>query len=579
MYATISPDILQSILIVDDSAEECWKHIATMFKDNKHSRAVQLENEFSDTHLENFPSTKAYCNRLKTLSDQLANVDSPVTNTRLVLKMISGLTDAYSGFVTYIQQHDPLPTFAAARSRLELEESTMIQRASRESRSSPQTAALMATKKPTSESQHTVAIDPDGRNANNSSNRGRNRGKRQSYDGRNSGRGGRNGGSYYGGGRGPQWQAMQNWNAWQNWAPWFIPPCPYPTARPNHTQKPQQNGILGPGPQQAAFNVNNPSPTDIESAFNTLQLSQPDPSWYMDTGATSHMTSSSGNLSSYFKLSNNHKIIVGNGHSVPIQGLGKTQLENPHPPLVLNNVLHAPNLIKNLVSVRKFTTDNKVSIEFDPFGFSVKNFQTGMPIMRCESRGDLYPITVPHSTNKVTHSSTFAALSSSIWHNRLGHPGDHILSFLKKNKLIECNNSSQLHSNFCNSCPLGKHIKLSFKTSSNKSLLPFDILHSDVWTSPVLSSLGHKYYVLFLDDYSNFCGHSLCLINLKFILFLKNYEPTSKHNFSGKSKHFNVTTVANMSLVISKTCVSKMGYIFVSLALTPPLKMVKPREK
>jgi hypothetical protein len=59
MYATVSPDILQSILVVDDSAEECWKRIATLFKDNKHSRAIQLENEFSNTHLENFPSTKA----------------------------------------------------------------------------------------------------------------------------------------------------------------------------------------------------------------------------------------------------------------------------------------------------------------------------------------------------------------------------------------------------------------------------------------------------------------------------------------------------------------------------------------
>jgi hypothetical protein len=83
-----------------------------------YSRAVQLETQFSNTNLEDFPSTKAYCTSLKTLSDQLANVDSPVTNTRLVLKMISGLTDAYSGFVTYIQQHDPLPTFANARSRL-----------------------------------------------------------------------------------------------------------------------------------------------------------------------------------------------------------------------------------------------------------------------------------------------------------------------------------------------------------------------------------------------------------------------------------------------------------------------------
>ncbi|MCH80048.1 hypothetical protein A2U01_0000810, partial [Trifolium medium] len=37
MYATVSPDILRSILVVDDSAEECWKRIAAMFNDNKHS--------------------------------------------------------------------------------------------------------------------------------------------------------------------------------------------------------------------------------------------------------------------------------------------------------------------------------------------------------------------------------------------------------------------------------------------------------------------------------------------------------------------------------------------------------------
>lgn len=78
------------------------------------------------------------------------------------------------------------------------------------------------------------------------------------------------------------------------------------------------------------------------------------------------------------------------------------------------------------------------------------------------------------------------------------------MSFLRKNKLVECNNSIKLHSHFCNSCPLGKHIKLPFTNSLNNSLLPFDILHSDVWTSPVLSSTGHKYYVLFLDNYSNF---------------------------------------------------------------------------
>jgi uncharacterized membrane protein YgcG len=458
MYATVSPDILQSILVIDDSAEACWQRIAAMFHDNKHSRAVQLENQFSNTNLEDFASTKAYYNRLKTLSDQLANVDSPVTNTRLVLKMISGLTDAYAGFVTFIQQHDPLPTFAAARSRLELEESTMLQRAARDSGNSSNPAALVA-KNQSPDITHTAETEERNRGGRS----GGNRSKKSNRGGRNSGGcGGRNGGSPFssnggpmpfsgGGGRGqnPWQQWYQNWNTWQHWAPWNDPPCPYPTShwnRPNNTPKAQQNGVLGPGPQQAAFSVNTPSPTDIENAIHTLSFAQQDPSWYMDTGATSHMTSSQGNLSSYFKLSKNNKIIVGNGHSVPIHGLGSTHIPLPNPPFILKNVLHAPNLIKNLVSVRKFTTDNKVSIEFNPFGFSVKDIQTGMALMRCESKCNLYPITTnTTSTNKAEPTSTFAALSSSLWHDRLGHPGEQILNYVRQNKFIECNNSRKLH--------------------------------------------------------------------------------------------------------------------------------------
>ena len=38
----------------------------------------------------------------------------------------------------------------------------------------------------------------------------------------------------------------------------------------------------------------------------------------------------------------------------------------------------------------------------------------------------------------------------------------------------------------------------------SQTIFPFDIIHSDLWTSPIISSSGHCYYVLFLDDYSKF---------------------------------------------------------------------------
>lgn len=56
--------------------------------------------------------------------------------------MILGLTDVDAGFVTYVQQHDPLTYFASTNSRLELEETTMILCATRES-SSSNTATLL----------------------------------------------------------------------------------------------------------------------------------------------------------------------------------------------------------------------------------------------------------------------------------------------------------------------------------------------------------------------------------------------------------------------------------------------------
>jgi uncharacterized membrane protein YgcG len=238
MYATVTQDILSSILVINDTAESCWKRIAAMFQDNKHTRAVHLEHQFTNTVLADFPSTKAYCNRLKLLSDQLANVDSPVNNTRLVLKMISGLTDSYAGFVTYIQQHDPLPTFETAKSRLELEESTMAQRTARESSTISSPAALLA-KTPSSDNSSASRdvnsnrdfTTPNG-NRTSSNNRGKhgNRGK-----GKNSGRGGGGGhsGGRSGGGRGyhqyPQWQQSPPWQQWQQSPYWAPPPCPYPS--------------------------------------------------------------------------------------------------------------------------------------------------------------------------------------------------------------------------------------------------------------------------------------------------------------------------------------------------------------
>lgn len=354
IYATISEDLLNTILEPDSTAKEAWDRLRDIFQDNKTSRAVTLEQEFSNTNMEDFPNASAYCQRLKMLADQLKNVGAPVSNNRLVLQMVAGLTEAYNGVGTLLRQRDPLPLFYQARSMLVLEEAGLSKKASMNS----STSALVVTSPEESSLPHHTQSKGGKKGQNrhpqhqNRTHGGRGGSGGGSGGGRNAGRGGR--GSGRSSGQQPQsgqWgpHSVFPWPAAHGWSwppPWATPPCPYPTsqwARPTYSPRPpvqqeQQQGVLGSRPQ--AYYMDNSTPTDIEAAMHTLGLTPPDQNWYMDTGATSHMTATSGNLSSYFNMSKNNGIVVGNGSSIPIRGYGDTVLPTPHPPLSLKNVLH-----------------------------------------------------------------------------------------------------------------------------------------------------------------------------------------------------------------------------------------------
>ncbi|GJY43948.1 ribonuclease H-like domain-containing protein [Tanacetum coccineum] len=249
-------------------------------------------------------------------------------------------------------------------------------------------------------------------------------------------------------------------------------------------------GIPGPAPVIYAS-----QPTPLPSAFSTMSLQ--DPTSHMDTCASSHLNFNASNLSTIFDKRLFPSVHVGDGKSIPVTNTGHSIIPSHHRPLHLHNVLVTPNIIKNLISVRQFTRDNNCTIEFDTFGFSVKDYLTRHILLRCDSSSDLYPVTKP-STSPIAFLST----SASTWHQRLGHPGDQVLRSLVSSRFISCNKEKSSH--ICHACQLGKHVKLPFHSSDSIVEHCFDIIHSDLWTSPIISSSGFKYYVLFLDHFSHF---------------------------------------------------------------------------
>jgi hypothetical protein len=163
----------------------------------------------------------------------------------------------------------------------------------------------------------------------------------------------------------------------------------------------QQQQFAGPLSVAGSSSYGFPTPTSswtwdpqaLASNFNTMTLTPPPgENWYMDSGASSHMVSNSDRLtqvnpSTSFTPSN---IIVGNGSTLPVTTVGSTSFHLPNSSLHLHNVLISPHIIKDLISVRRFTIDNHCSVEFDPFGLSVKDLATGNMIIRCNSIGELY---------------------------------------------------------------------------------------------------------------------------------------------------------------------------------------------
>jgi hypothetical protein len=57
---------------------------------------------------------------------------------------------------------------------------------------------------------------------------------------------------------------------------------------------------------------------------------------------------------------------------------------------------------------------------------------------------------------------------------------------------------------FCDSCQLGKGKSLPFSASTRVSGAPLELVHSDLWTSPVTSFSACKYYIIFVDDFSRY---------------------------------------------------------------------------
>lgn len=110
------------IKFMDDKSTTmmAWERLRNIFQDNKGTRVVHLENQFGNIHLSQFSSLGDYCQSLKIISTQLAALDHPISEERLVLQLVGKLSSDNRMVSTLFQQSTPLPSYDKAYSMLEL---------------------------------------------------------------------------------------------------------------------------------------------------------------------------------------------------------------------------------------------------------------------------------------------------------------------------------------------------------------------------------------------------------------------------------------------------------------------------
>ncbi|XP_026442435.1 uncharacterized protein LOC113341950, partial [Papaver somniferum] len=278
----MAKDLMLTVLKSGKTAKELCDHLQKLFQDNKGNRAATLESKFVNLKFVDCASVDDYCDKLKSLSDRLTDLDFPMNDKRLVIQLVNGLPEEYNTVASFIQQS--MPTFDAARSQLRTEE---IRRAQQTSLSS--SAALAATASSTDRGTHRSHRSGSG-----SGKRGPRQPQpvhtvaspsmdppllptpqqfHQAY---------RPPAAYY-----PQWNSY-----------WEAPPCPYPTAphwqssfsprgsthgrssaaqsRPRPPVYDQPQAYLAPSNELL-------QPTDFAQAYSSMTLQPPDDTFYMDT--------------------------------------------------------------------------------------------------------------------------------------------------------------------------------------------------------------------------------------------------------------------------------------------------------
>lgn len=232
------------------------------------------------------------------------------------------------------------------------------------------------------------------------------------------------------------------------------------------------------------------------NAFSSYIGERCNDDWFIDSGASRHMTPRQDILIDYRRL-RYPDISVANDQKMQVHGCGTAHIVVEGVEITVQNVLHVPQLGANLLSVNAMIEAGNI-IEFNADGCKVMNGQ-GDLVAQAKSSNGTYKIDGKYIKCMLAKNNRLIE-----WHRKMGHISFEGLKAVQKAVSgIDFNETKDSIKN-CVSCAEGKQPRAVFHKRDveikTKGIL--ELIHMDV-CGPMDSSLGGaRYFLVFIDDYS-----------------------------------------------------------------------------